>query len=75
MYSTLGSVTLSNIHGSKIAAVIFRTNGNEITLLFRIAPGGEPVVVVGVEAVVALAGVMYRGDDGYLVCRDSCSSP
>ena len=33
-------------------------------------PGAE--MVVGVDAVVALMGVVYCGHDGYLVRRDSC---
>ena len=37
-----------------------------------LVPGRETVVVVDVDAVVALMGVVYCGQDGYLVRRDSC---
>ena len=43
-------------------------------LLFRIVPGRK-MVVVGIDAVVALVGIVYHGNDGYLVDRDSCFLP
>ena len=43
-------------------------------LLFRIVPGRE-TMVVGIDAVVALVGIVYHGNDGYLVDRDSCFLP
>ena len=43
-------------------------------LLFRIVPGRE-TAVMGVDAVVALVGVVYHGDDGYLVDRNTCFLP
>ena len=39
-------------------------------VLFRILPGRE-TVVVDVDAVVALIGVMFCGQDGYLVGQDN----
>ena len=44
----------------------------ESAVLFRMLLGAE-TVLVGVDAVVALMGVVYCGQDGYLVRRDSCS--
>ena len=43
-------------------------------LFFRVVPGRE-TVVMGVDAVVALIGIVYHGNDGYLVGRDSCFLP
>ena len=40
-------------------------------VLLRMLPERE-AAVVGVDAVVALMGVVYCGQDGFLVRRDSC---
>ena len=39
--------------------------------VFKIVPGRE-MVIVGIDAIVALMGIVYCGQDGYLVRRDSC---
>ena len=44
---------------------------SQSALLFKIMPGRE-MVIVGIDAVVALMGIVYCGQDGYLVRRDSC---
>ena len=40
-------------------------------VLFKLLPGRE-TIVVDVDAIVALMGIVYCGQDGYLVRRDSC---
>ena len=44
---------------------------SQSALLFKIVPGRE-MVIVGIDAIVALMGIVYCGQDGYLVRRDSC---
>ena len=39
--------------------------------LFKIVPGRE-MVIVGIDAIVELMGIVYFGQDGYLVGRDGC---
>ena len=51
--------------------VVGPTRPFQSAVLFRMLPGRE-TVVVDVDAVVALMGVVYCGQDGYLVRRDSC---
>ena len=43
-------------------------------VLFKLLPGRE-TVAVDVDAIVALMGIVYCGQDGYLVRRDSCFYP
>ena len=43
-------------------------------VLFKLLPGRE-TVAVDVDAIVALMGNVYCGQDGYLVRRDSCFYP
>ena len=46
----------------------------ESAVLFKLLPGRE-TVAVDVDAIVALMGIVYCGQDGYLVRRDSCIYP
>ena len=55
--------------GAGAAADINRA-GCSGCVLFRMLPGREKVVL-GVDAVVALIGIVYCGGDAYLVARDS----
>ena len=44
---------------------------SQSAVLFKIVLGRE-TVVIGADAVMALMGVVYCGQGGYLVRRDSC---
>ena len=63
--------------GRDAAVALMRASGqpqavaSQSALLFKIAPG-KKTVVVGVDAIVALMGIVYCGQDGYLARRDSC---
>ena len=65
--------------GRGAAGALMRASGqpraqavaSQSALLFKIAPGKE-TVVVGVDAIAALMGIVYCGQDGYLVRQDSC---